>query len=201
MIDLTTADLRALHRSALDLAGRAIAQVTSADLDGPTPCAEWTLGELLLHMVSENRGFAAAAAHPPAQPPVWDDGDLGDDPFGAYHDSAAAVAKAFAAPDIYERQVEVREFGVFSGRTAIGMHMIDCLVHGWDVAASIGASYRPDPELVAAGLAVAARIPDTPKSRGPGAAFDTRVPVPDDAPDFQRVLALLGRSPSWTAPC
>ncbi|NUW41884.1 TIGR03086 family metal-binding protein [Nonomuraea rhodomycinica] len=198
MTDLTTADLRALHRRAMDLAGTAIAQVTSVDLDRPTPCAEWTLGELLRHMVSENRGFAAAAAGEPA---AWDRGDLGDDPFGAYQDSAAAVAKAFAAPDAYDRQVEVREFGVFSGRTAMGMHMIDCLTHGWDVAASIGVSYRPDPELVAAGLAVAARVPDTPKSRGPGAAFDARVPVPGDAPDFERLLGLLGRSPSWTAPC
>ncbi|MEV0201175.1 TIGR03086 family metal-binding protein [Nonomuraea sp. NPDC050691] len=198
MTDRTTADLRELHRRALELAGGAIAQVTSVDLDRPTPCAEWTLGELLLHMVSENRGFAAAAAGRPA---VWDSGDLGDDPFGAFQDSAAAVVTAFSAPDVHDRQVEIREFGVFPGRAAIGMHMIDCLVHGWDVAASIDVSYRPDPELVAAGMAVAARVPDTPKSRGPGAAFDTRVPVPGDAPDFQRLLGLLGRSPSWAASC
>ncbi|GAA3182550.1 TIGR03086 family metal-binding protein [Nonomuraea roseoviolacea] len=201
MTDPTTADLRDLHRRALELAGRAVAQVTSADLDRPTPCAEWTLGELLRHMVSENRGFAGAAADPPARPPVWDDDDLGDDPFGAYQDSATAVVKAFSVPGFPDRQVEVREFGVFPGRAAIGMHLIDNLVHGWDVAVSIDVSYRPDPELVAAGLAVAARVPDTPASRGPGAAFDARVPVPGDAPDFQRLLGLLGRSPSWAAPC
>ncbi|MEV0231853.1 TIGR03086 family metal-binding protein [Nonomuraea sp. NPDC050786] len=200
MTELPAVDLRDLHRCALDLAGRAIAQVAAADLDRPTPCTEWNLGDLLRHMVVENHGFAAAA-DPPAQRSVRDGGDLGGDPFGAFHDSAAAVTKAFAAPDFYDRQVEIGEFGVFPGRVAISMHLVDCLVHGWDVATSIDTFYRPDPELVAAALAMASRWPDTPKSRGPGAAFDTRVPVPDDAPDFQRLLGLLGRDPSWAAPC
>ncbi|MBN6051567.1 TIGR03086 family protein, partial [Nonomuraea sp. RK-328] len=159
------------------------------------------VAELLRHMVSENRGFAANVAGSPEQRSVPDGGDLGDDPFGAFHDSATAVTKAFAAPDVHDRQVEIGEFGVFPGRVAISMHLVDCLVHAWDVAMSIGTFFRPDPELVASALAIASRWPDTPKTRGPGAAFDDRVPVPADVPDLQRLLGLLGRDRSWAASC
>ncbi|WP_329088157.1 MULTISPECIES: TIGR03086 family metal-binding protein [unclassified Streptosporangium] len=200
MIAPTAVDVQDLDRRALDIAGEVIAQVTTADLDRPTPCAAWNLGELLWHMVSENRSFAAAAGTR-ARWSIEDGGDLGTDPLRAYHDSAAAVTAAFAAPDIYDRQIEVGAFGVFPGRIAIGMHFVDFLVHGWDVAASIGVPYRPDHKLAGSALAVAARWPDTSQTRGPGAAFGVRVPVPGDAPDFERLLSLLGRSPSWQASC
>ena len=192
MADGPTADLRDLDRRALDAAEHVIAQVTTADLDRPTPCTAWNLGDLLRHMVSENSGFAAAAAGTPAQRSIWYGGDLGTDPYRAYHDSAAAVTTAFAVPDFYDRRIEVREFGVFRARVAVSMHLVDFLVHGWDVAASIGAPYRPDPELTATALAIASRWPDTPEFRGPDAAFDTRVAVPDDAPNLERLLGLLG---------
>jgi uncharacterized protein (TIGR03086 family) len=201
MTGIRNTDVRDLARQALAVAGRVIAELTVADLDRPTPCAAWNVGELLRHMVSENHGFAANAVGTPADRSVWDSGDLGADPHRAYQDSAAAVTAAFAAPDVYERQVEVREFGIFPGRVAISMHFVDLLVHGWDIAASIGAPYRPDPELATAALVIALRWPDTPNSRGPGAAFNTRVSVPTDATDFGRLLGLLGRSPLWVPPC
>lgn len=201
MPDLPAPDLRDLDRQALDAAGRVVAQVTAADLDRPTPCAAWNLGELLRHMVSENHGFAANAAGAPVDRSIWDSGDLGTDPSRAYHDSAAAVTTAFGAPDVYDRRVEVREFGVFPGRVAISMHLVDSVVHGWDVAASVGLPYRPDHDLTATALAIASRFADAPDTRGPGAAFDARVPVPAGASPFERLLGLLGRSPLWTRPC
>jgi uncharacterized protein (TIGR03086 family) len=201
MAGLRTMDLRDLDRRALEGVGRVVAQVSVADLDQPTPCTAWDLGELLRHLVSENHGFAANAAGTPADRSIWDSGHLGTDPHGAYQNSIAEVAAAFAAPDVYDQPIEVREFGVFPGRVAISMHVVDFLVHGWDVAVSIGAPYRPDDELVASALAIASRWPDTPDSRGPGAAFDSRVPVPADAPDFHRLLGLLGRSSTWNRPC
>ncbi|MEV0379552.1 TIGR03086 family metal-binding protein [Nonomuraea sp. NPDC050643] len=200
MIVIPAVDLRNLDRRALGMAAEVTARVTAADLDRPTPCAPWSLGDLLRHMVSENHGFAAAASTG-AQRSTEDCGDLGADPLSAFHDSAAVVTEAFAAPDIYDRQIEVGEFGSFAGRIAISMHCVDVLVHGWDLAVSIGVPFRPEPELAGSALAIASRWPDTSKTRGPGAAFGARVPVPGDAPDFERLLALLGRHPSWQAPC
>ncbi|GLW05998.1 hypothetical protein Misp01_11280 [Microtetraspora sp. NBRC 13810] len=91
----TAVDVQDLDRRALDIAGEVIAQVTIADLDRPTPCAAWNLGELLWHMVGENRSFAAAVGTR-AQWSIEDGGDLGIDPLRACHDSAAAVTAAFA---------------------------------------------------------------------------------------------------------
>lgn len=193
-------DMRDLDRHALRACGLVIAQVTPADLDRPTPCAAWNLGELLRHLVSENRGFAANALGAAVDRSTWSSGNLGTDPHRAYQDSAAEVTAAFAKPDVYERQIEVREFGTFPGRVAISLHAVDFLVHGWDVAASIGAPYKPEEELAASSLAIASNWPDTPSTRGPGAAFDTRVQVPANASTFQRLLGLLGRSPSWARP-
>lgn len=194
-------DLRDLDRRALEAAGKVIAGVRPEHLTGPTPCAEWTLGELLRHMVSENLGFAGAFAGRPADPPAWDRGELGADPHHAYQESVAAVSAAFATPDAHERQVEIREFGVFPGRVAMGMHVIDFVVHGWDVAAAVGAPYPVDEQAAAGALAIASRLPDTPRLRGPGGPFGAVVPVPADASDLERLLGLLGRSPAWTPSC
>ncbi|MGW0806784.1 TIGR03086 family metal-binding protein [Nonomuraea sp. NPDC002799] len=208
-------DERDLDQRALAAAGLLIARIGPEDLARPTPCAAWSLGELLRHMVSENHGFAAVVAGMAADEfvgeggvlgddphrSVWDSGVLGDDPHGAFQQSAVAVTAAFAAEDVYDRRIAVREFGVFPGRVAIGMHVVDFLVHGWDIAAAIGAPYPIDEESVAGALAIAARWPDTPRLRGPGRPFGARVPVPAGASDLERLLGLLGRSPAWTPSC
>ncbi|GAA3149424.1 TIGR03086 family metal-binding protein [Planomonospora alba] len=198
--DVRTLDLRDLDRRALETAGHLITRVRPEHLAAPTPCTAWNLGELLRHMVSENHGFAAAAADRSTDRSAWDRGELGTDPYRAYQTSAAAVTAAFAAGDAYDRRVEVREFGVFRGRTAMAMHFVDVLVHGWDIAASIGAPYPLDEEAAAGALAIAAGWPDVPGFRGPGAPFGARVPVRAGASATERLLGLLGRSPAWAPP-
>jgi hypothetical protein len=37
-----------------------------------------------------------------------------------------------------------------------------------------------------------------PESRGPGKAFGPEVPVPDDAPSYDRLAGWFGRDPAWT---
>jgi uncharacterized protein (TIGR03086 family) len=81
---------------------------------------------------------------------------------------------------------------------AIGFHFVDAVVHAWDVAATIGVPWEPADDLVAAALAIAVRVPESPESRGPGLAFEPGVAVSPDATDRARLLAVLGRSPAWT---
>ncbi|WP_199725552.1 TIGR03086 family metal-binding protein [Nocardiopsis sp. Huas11] len=200
-LDTRSLDLRDLDRRALEAARGPIAQVGPAHLTRPTPCAHWNLGDLLRHLVNENRGFAAAAAGLRVARSLWDGGELGADPHRAYQESAAEVTAAFAVEDIDERPVEIREFGVRSGRSAMAMHFLDCLVHGWDVAVSLGVPYDPDEESVAAALLIASRWADVPGLRGPGAPFAALVPVSDEADGFARLLGLVGRTPTWTPPC
>jgi uncharacterized protein (TIGR03086 family) len=179
-----------------------LARVRPADLDRPTPCTGWSVADLLRHMVGHHRGFAAAArgAAPP-DPQVWDGATLdADDPYGTYRAAADEVTTAFGAPGLIDRRLAVHIYGTFGARVALTMHAVDFLGHGWDVARAIGAPDELADELCVAGLAIAARWPDTPATWGTGkdSPFRPRVAVPDDAPAYQRLMGFLGRDPQWT---
>lgn len=189
-------DLRDLDQRALAAAGDIIASITADQLEQPTPCGDWTLTELLSHLVGHNRGFAAAALGLPTNPAVWDDMSPLADPRQAYQDSAAQVTKAFGAADLMDRRIEVYGYGTYSAPVVLGMHFVDFLVHGWDLAASIGADTTLDRELSEAAMGIALRWP----TDRPSKAFGVMVPVPADAPVDQRLVAYLGRSPAWAAP-
>ncbi len=190
-------DLRPFDRQALDLTAAAIDGVLPGQLLLPTPCGPWNVGELLRHLISQNKRFAAAAAglDPDAACP-YDSGELGDDPAGDFRASADEVTAAFAVSDIGERQVVLPELrGPFPAPVAIGFHVIDFVVHAWDVARSLGRPLDPPAELVEVALRLAAQIPDA--ARGPGAPFGPAAAVQPDAPSYQRVLGLTGRDPAW----
>lgn len=180
-----------LHRRALDAAGAVIAGLRPADLARSTPCAGWDLGALLGHMIGQNHGFAATVEGPDASRSAF--ASRMPDP-AAWAPSADRVAAAFAAaPQVHDvLLVEISEKTRFPIATAVGFHLLDSVVHTWDVAAALGRDHRPDAELVDATLAQARLIPAGPVAReGPGAAFGPVLPSADDA--WPRALALVGR--------
>ena len=174
-----------------------VEQVRPDQLDLPTPCAGWSVADLVRHMVGNNYGFATAALGAPPDPDVWD-GVAVADPVGAFAASASAVAEAFASVEPLTGTFAVLGYGDVPAAQAVGMHFIDYLAHGWDVAVSIGADPGLDEQACAAVLAIGSGWPpDSPAIWGPGAAFGLRVAVPADAPVADRMLGFLGRSPSW----
>ncbi|HET8681716.1 MAG TPA: TIGR03086 family metal-binding protein [Micromonosporaceae bacterium] len=188
-------DLLDLDRRAIEQSSRVVAGVSPDDLGRPTPCAGWTLGDLLRHMVAHNHGWAAAAQGLPARRQAWEEAELGDDPAAAYQEAAKLVTEAFAAPGLAGRKLEVYGYGTFPAQVALGMHFVDYLVHGWDVARSLGvpAPTELDPELAEEALRIALRWP----YQRPDKAFGVKVDLPSDAPVGQRLVAYLGRSPAW----
>ncbi|MEU8117203.1 TIGR03086 family metal-binding protein [Spirillospora sp. NPDC049024] len=197
LTELLTTDFRPLDRKAADLYLSVVAQVKPDALRLPTPCPDWTVHGLLRHQVSQDEGFAAAARGGGARLSEWRGGDLGDDPYAAAKASARLVADAFAdvALDAELSLPEIRDGGAFPASLAISFHFVDLVVHAWDVAASIGAAWEPSGELVEASLRVAAIVPA--EGRGPGDSFAPSVPSSDGAEPRDRLLALLGRDPSW----
>lgn len=193
---LSDLDPRALDQAATTVCLTAVTAVEPDQLDLPTPCALWSLGELIAHLVAENHGFAANATNPPGSISrgVWRPEMPDATALAEFPASVKEVTAAFAAPEVLDAAVEVREFGVFPGRVAIAMHFVDSLAHAWDVARSIG---LPDPmpaELAEAGLALSALIPD---DRPVGSPFASVVPVDPAASANERFLGLLGRDPQW----
>lgn len=193
-------DIRELDRQAGAVLGEVVAQVHADQLWLPTPCPDWTLRGLLRHLVSENDGFAAAARDGSAPVQVWTGGRLEDDHVSAYRQSSERFAAAFEDEGALDEPMAVREFGTFPRRVAVSFHLLDNVVHGWDVARAIDAPYDPPAELVAAALKVARLVPTAAETRGPGAAFDQVVPVPEAASDLDTLLTLTGRTPAWTSP-
>src|ERR1017187_501060 len=198
-------DLREMDARAVRASVEVVSALTAADLGRPTPCADWTLGDLLAHMTVQHNGFAAAAAGRGADPAVWKAGAPATDPAIEYTMAAEVVIAAFAEPGVLERGFSLPEIipGVeFPGAQAISFHFIDYVVHGWDVARSLGLPYTLDPDLVEAALPVAEAVPDGKRRLRPGSAFRPRLSAPagTGADPMDRILALLGRSPTWSAP-
>jgi uncharacterized protein (TIGR03086 family) len=127
-------------------------------------------------------------------------GASSSDLVAAYADAADRVLAAFGPDDVLDRRFalpEVTTQATFRGARAIGFHFIDYVVHGWDVARALGLGFDLPADVLDAALAEALAIPDGPERARPGAAFRPGVEVPDGASTMDRIVATLGRSPTW----
>jgi uncharacterized protein (TIGR03086 family) len=72
-------------------------------------------------------------------------------------------------------------------------------VHGWDLAVATGQPYAVDDDAARACLRFTVDFArGAPEARD--AMYGAVVPVPGDAPVFDRLLGQTGRDPSWSAP-
>jgi uncharacterized protein (TIGR03086 family) len=196
-------DNRVLHRRALRTAQDIVRKVDADGLGLPTPCAGWDLGRLLAHMTGQNHGFAASARGESADLGIWADRSVGADPAGVFDASADDVVAAFAEEGVLERRFwlpEIRDGATFPASLAIGFHFVDSVVHGWDVARSIGVEAEFDADVLEAVLPIAETVPGGAARLADGAAFRPAVPAGDAAGLLDRVVAVLGRSPEWAPP-
>lgn len=195
-------DLRSLHARALELATSVIERISPDDLSRPTPCAGWDLAALLAHMVGQNHGFAdAVSSTDDVALSAFEARPVGDRPGEAWSASTRRLADSFARADLV-RPVLLAEISTeqrFPAGLVIGFHLLDTVVHGWDVATALGRDYRPDDELVGTTLQLARLVPDGEPRERPGASFAPSVPVSEQVPDWSRALALLGRTTAVTS--
>jgi uncharacterized protein (TIGR03086 family) len=198
-------DVRPFHRTAVLTSIDIVAGVTPEDLDRPTPCAAWTLSDLLAHMTVQHRGFAAAARGHGADPAVWDVSTVIEsvktDPAGTYTAAANDVLDAFSEDSVLEAPFALPEFGPnasFPGSQAIGFHFVDYVVHGWDAARAIDAPFALPADVIAAVLPLVLVIPDGVPRTEPGSVFAPGIEAAEGVSDLDRVLLHLGRSPGWT---
>ncbi|MGW7082033.1 TIGR03086 family metal-binding protein [Streptomyces sp. NPDC054871] len=194
----TAPDLITLDRTALQESLRLLRAARDTDWERPSPCAGWTLRDLVAHMTAQHHGFAAAARGSGADRTYWIAPELGHDPFKVYAESVRHVLAAFAEEGVMERGFTLPEVGgTFTGRIAVGFHFLDYVVHSWDVATTLGPGVGVSLDLprpvIEAALDIARRVPKDPERRGSGAAFAPVLPTPEDASPLEEMLALLGR--------
>ncbi|MFF3456833.1 TIGR03086 family metal-binding protein [Streptomyces sp. NPDC002730] len=197
------ARLRRLNAQAVRDSVNLIRRMTPGDLLRPTPCSAWTLTDLLAHMTAQHHGFAAAALGHGQDLSHWSVRPLGEDPVTQYGDAAQNVIAAFTTLESPDHEFALPEFTqaqTFPAARAIGFHLIDYVVHSWDVARTLGITYAPGSELLQAALPIARAVPDGDSRLAPGSAFRPGLAADDDTGTLEKILAALGRSPDWRTP-
>ncbi len=173
---------------ASDAVAGLISNIRADQWSAPTPCTEWTVRQVVNHLIGMNRVFAAllAGQPPPPRPPA---DHAEQDPVRAYRDSAAALRAAFARPGVLERTYR-GPLGTATGAERLQIRLYDLLAHGWDLAQAIG---QPDglPDDLAEQSLVFARTQLTEQAR-PG-RFGPAQDVAEHASAIERLVAFLGR--------
>jgi uncharacterized protein (TIGR03086 family) len=194
------AELVELDAVAVRTSVELVEHVTPADLSRPTPCAAWTLHGLLAHMGTQHHGFAAASGGEDGWE-LWRLRPLGADPVATYRQAAERVLAAFAADGVLDRAFPLPEVSTerrIPAAQAVGFHLVDYVVHSWDVAMTLHVPVGFEPRVLEAALAVARAVPGGEARLTPGAAFAPVVAArPGDALD--EIVSLFGRSPAWPA--
>lgn len=177
----------------VDATGGVIGNTTTAQLSNPTLCTEWTVRDLVNHMVGGATMFAISAE----QGSVPDDvlgqlmgGDnVGDDPQGAWATASQRAMTAFEAPGVMEKMVKL-PFGEMPAGVALNIAIFDVATHAVDIARATG-QHVTDTELLEGALEVGHQMIG-PEMRMPGVFGDER-PVDASAPAEDRLLAFAGR--------
>jgi uncharacterized protein (TIGR03086 family) len=188
----------ALLERALGYALGQLHAVTSADLSRPTPCREWDLRGLLIHMDDSLTALqealdlarvgpaAAAGRAAPAYGPAGSAVSL----TGTLRAHAGRLLGALAGAG--ERLVWVGGFPVPASVVA-SAGAVDLAVHGWDVGRACGRA-QPIPEPLAEEMLQIAPLLVTCADRP--ALFAPPVPVPRLASASDRLVGYLGRDPA-----
>jgi uncharacterized protein (TIGR03086 family) len=185
-------DLVALHDRALDATTTIVAKVSVEQLGLPTPCPDFDVRTLLNHLISGNYRFVefAHGERGEAVPALGD--YVQDDALTPYRESAAALSQVWREPGVLDRTVHL-PIGDVPGVVALGIHTVETIAHGWDLARATGQPTEIDAELYAVAWQHTKDIDDS--FRGPGRPFGPAVAAPAGASDTDRLMAWLGRQP------
>ncbi len=181
---------------ALELSGRLVAGVEPDQWELATPCTEWNVRQLVDHLVVGQQLFARVLGGEPFEQAVAAvreaHGGLRNDPAASYDASARELLAAFDDPGVLERLVRV-PFGTVPGAVALHLRIIECLVHGWDLATALGLPFDPPAALVEREIAVTGPLlGQVPPERH---VFAPSRPPAASAPPIEQLVAMLGREP------
>jgi uncharacterized protein (TIGR03086 family) len=178
---------------------RIVRDITAAQLGAPTPCAEYTVRQLISHLLCWGPGLVGAATKSTVPPPGASEaetdlttGDWAGD-LTAYLERLGA---AWAEPTAWDGMTSMGGSPEMPAAMIGGMVCLEVVVHGWDLARATGQQPRFDAELLSYVLDVAAKNADLGRDMG---LFGPAVPIAESAPVLAQILGLTGRDPDWTA--
>jgi len=206
---LAADDPRALLAKTAAAARATIAAVRQDQLDHATPCSEFTVRQLLGHLARVPYALAALAkGQDPfaVQEPTSD-----DDGWVQTWDTAVTAAQvAWADDSVLERPMSLPWTSGTGGEILLG-YLAEFVLHTWDLAKATGQSPTWDPQVVEIACQGIGGMPATNRHElfmqirstmpeqfrtGPD-PFADAIPVAEDAPAIDRLVAWNGRDPRW----
>jgi len=178
-------------------AARVARGVTAAQLTDPTHCPDWDVRALVNHWVLytshglEHRALRTQLSEELTAREFTADPDWAE-AYAAQLDRAVA---AWADPGVWEGEVDLGMAKMPAAELA-SLIIKEMAVHGWDVATATGQEYRVSDGAARLVLDVVEKHGDLYRQYD---GFADPVPVPADAPVFERALAWSGRDPRQTA--
>ena len=174
---------------------RVVSGAGAVQLTAATPCTEWDLRTLLNHTILWTAYSAERRARDEPLPEELMSTDFVAQPdyarvYAAQLDKAVA---AWSDPGAWDRELKV--MGSPTPSADVGALLVaEMVLHGWDIARATGQEYHcTGPVLAATAKAVAANAELFRQYQG----FAAPVALPEDAPEFDRLLATSGRDPAW----
>jgi len=190
------------EHSLLALAAQPLAATVRAvrpdQVAAPTPCREWTVRDLVNHLLFWGPSLVAAADRRTVDLPAATERDV-DLTTGDW--TGRLVAQLDATVEAWGRAAAWQGTTALGGPPPLpapmvgGMVLGELVVHGWDLARATG--QRPEWSARVLDLVYRELAGTAEQGRDMG-VYGPPVPVPDGAPVLGRILGLTGRDPGWT---
>ncbi len=175
-----------LYRAATDRAIDLVSAIRPDQLSSPTPCTEWTVQQLIDHLVAGTRYLLSATTG--TEPAERSPATAAD-----YRRGVADVLNAVTLPGVMERTCASPLGFQWPVSQAVAGTFMDVLMHTWDLARATGQDEQLDPALVEACTAMF--LPEMPERGRAAGIIGPAVEVGDGASPQDRLLAALGRRP------
>jgi uncharacterized protein (TIGR03086 family) len=174
--------------------GDLVRRVRPDQLDNPTPCAEFSVRDLMAHFVGNVDTLVDAFQGKPITDLPLRPGILGDDPGRAYDEVLGRFRTVIREPGAMDRVISMPPpFGDVPAPVLIRFVAFDFVVHSWDLATATGQQYTPPDELVGDAEAFARQAVSS-EMRVPG-VIGPEVEAPPGASALECLVAFAGRKP------
>ncbi len=171
------------HKKAQEIFRDVLKDVSEHHLDLPTPCSEWTVRDVIDHVIRGNYRVSGET-----------DVSFGEDPVGLKHafSSSATLAHSVFSLEDGLNVTYTLPIGEVPGAIFIRLRTSDVFVHAWDLASAMSKSTDLDSDLAQLLLENAKNFLSE-SLRGEGRPFAMEKIAPEGSNDTDRLCAFLGR--------
>jgi uncharacterized protein (TIGR03086 family) len=162
-----------------------IAAVPDEAWSRPTPCEDWSVRDLVAHLVDVHGIFQGLVGRTLVDHPPVD-----DDPLGAWQAVRDQMQADLEDPEKLDQEYDGRLGRSTFGKSVDGFVCFDLVVHGWDLARATGQDDSIDARDVERVQASVDAMGDTMRANK---VIAEPVEVATDASPRDRLLAALGR--------